>query len=210
MKYFFVFLLSLINLCGFAQFWKCTYSDSAIFIFPDSLKSKLQSALKEQKFPEDLVAAADKKVSSGPQYRTRTRHVYANTDSTEIEIEVSEKGSLRIDVFATQYFLLKKNELFAKTIPHLFYYDSLVTSPAKDFKATGRKRVIFSYSCAEYLSTDSSSTIWVTDKLCPCINPGVLTGNIKGAVLFYELRSGQDVLIRCRITSLQKTKRKYG
>jgi len=203
MKYCLFFLLILFTFCCFSQpTWKCIYSDSAIFKFPDSFAVKFREDMKEKNFPDEAIDMLLAKIQSGPVSKTRTRYVKANVDSTLIEMEVAEEGSLRLDAFDAESILLKQNELYFMTPSG--NYDSLLRSPSKVFNPSGRQPVFFNYTCREYISTDSSCTIWVAEELPSCINPGIRIGNIKGAVLFYEMKSIDATLVRCGISKMTR------
>jgi len=49
------------------------------------------------------------------------------------------------------------------------------------------------YKCQEYISTDSTCRIWVTTELPDYLNPGIRKGNIKGAVLGFELKENVSI-----------------
>lgn len=202
MKYSIVFFFTLIAFCSFSQTaWKCIYSDSAILRLPDSFVVQFSEDMKEKNLPDDVIENLITKMRSEPISKTRTRYVKANADSTLIDIESGEEGSLRIGSFDSEVILLKQNNLY-----FIVYGkdDSLVTSPAKDFKLTERQPVFFNYTCKEYISTDSTCTILVAEDLPSCINPGIRTGNIKGAVLFYEMKYINTTVVRCGITKMTK------
>lgn len=210
MKYRFTIVFLFISLCGFSQtLWICDYSDSIItkLIFADSSIERLKADMMEKDISHEMINAVVQKMKSGePVSMVKKRYVRANADSTRIDIEVSDEGSLRINSFATEYILLKQDNLYYLSSNR--YYDSLFTAPRKVFKPTGQQPVFFNYSCKEYTSTDSTCTIWVAEELPSCINPGVRTGSIKGAVLFYELKSNANQITRCRIISLRQAEKK--
>jgi hypothetical protein len=158
--------------------------------------------MKNQDTPDEIIELVLGKMKMGPVSAAKRRHVTANDDSTIIDIEVSEEGSLRLDAFETEHSLLKQDELYLMSPSG--NYDNPCNIPRKIFKPSGRQPVFFNYTCREYISTDTTCTIWVAEELPASINPGIRTGNIKGAVLFFELKHSGVLTIRCGIKKLEK------
>jgi hypothetical protein len=203
MKYNLIIFFLLLNTVAFSQSeWKCVYNDTLSTVIPDFAIKKFETDMREKNVPQEMIEAMIKKMSSAPVSTERTRYVTANDDSTFITLETAEKGALRNSAISSQYFLLKNKELYITNMSGKA--DSMITSPHKVFKATGKQPVYFNTTCREYISTDSTCTIWVAEQLPSCINPGVCTGDIKGAVLYYQLKMGENVSFHCGIATAGK------
>jgi hypothetical protein len=69
-----------------------------------------------------------------------------------------------------------------------------VLSVRRIFEKSLESKIILNHRCTVYASTDSSCRIWVAEDLPGYINPGIWIGNIKGAVIAYELKQkGQSI-----------------
>jgi hypothetical protein len=189
--FFFFLLLSRHSFCQ--TVWHCEYSDSTLVRVPDSVINSIATDMKEKNAPDAVITAVLLKLSSGPVADVTKRTVIANDDSTMIVIESPD---------ASQRILLKKDEIY---IPDGNGSDTMVTTPHKIFKPTGKRPELFNYTCMEYISTDSTCTIWVAEDLPNCINPGIRVKNINGAVLFSEIKREGKILARFRIKAIAKS-----
>src|SRR5258706_38096 len=164
MKYNLIIFFLLLNTASFAQVeWRCVYNDTLFMTMTDSSIQKFGADLQEKNIPQEVVDTIMKKMVAGPASTERTRYVSAYTDSTLISIE-------------SEYSLLKRGELYI--LDRRGDPDSMVTRPRKIFKTTGRELIYFKNLCKEYVSTDSTCTIWVAEQLPTCINPGIRVGDI--------------------------------
>ncbi|MFI5131780.1 MAG: hypothetical protein ACHQFX_17385 [Chitinophagales bacterium] len=203
MKHNFIIFFLLLNAVSFSQVeLRCVYNDTLSTIMPDVTIQKIQAELREKNIPQEIIDTLVKKMSSGPVLTERIRYVSAYKDSTLITLETLEKGALRNNSIASEYFLLKKGELYITD--RQGDPDSMVTKPRKVFKSTGRLPFYFDNVCKEYISTDSTCTIWVAEQLPGSINPGVRVGEIKGAVLYYQLKIAEGIWLRCGIATVGK------
>ena len=140
---------------------------------PDTLASQLGKALFEQLSNEKL-------------YLTQERKIRANNQFTIIVFDrFTKEGRLKVED-QPDSMLLKNGELYLDAPTKNVFSNTPVNFPKKIFQQTGNTRKILNHLCKEYLSTDSTCRIWVTEALPSYINPGVRIGNIKGAVLAYE------------------------
>jgi hypothetical protein len=185
--------------------WKCIYIDSIFTSFADSSMKMFADNMRGKDMPEEVINAVLEKFKTSPPYQKRIRYVIAGPDSTLISTEVSDEGNLRISSFNDKDVLLKNGDLYFMSGSGR--YDSLLISPRKVFKPSRDQPIFFNYTCKEYISTDSSCIIWVAEVLPSYINPGIRADGIKGAVLFYELKTSRFI-IRCRITRLEQQKGK--
>ena len=203
MKYNLIIFFLLVNAVSFSQVeWRCVYNDTLNFKVPDSTIQKIEADMREKNVPQEIIDSIIKKMSSAPVSTERTRYVSAYTDSTLISIETSEKGALRNNSISSEYILLKGGELYITD--RKGDADSIVTTPRKVFKSTGRLLSYFKNACKEYVSTDSTCTIWVAEQLPGCINPGIRVGEIKGAILYFQLKIAESIWLRCGIATIGK------
>ena len=132
----------------------------------------------------------------------QSRIVKGNKDQTIISIDPGSKtGKLTVTTFDS--VLYKNDELFIQSATSSGFSSEPLSSPKKEFLATGKRKSILSFRCDEYLSTDSACYIWVTTELPDYINPGIRKGNVKGAVLGFDLK-GQAYSTKCVLSKLGK------
>ena len=113
MKYNLIIFFLLLNAESFSQVeLRCVYNDTLSTVMPDVTIQKIEAELREKKIPQEIIDTLIKKMSSGPVLTERTRYVSAYRDSTLITLETLEKGALRYNNIASEYFLLKKGELY--------------------------------------------------------------------------------------------------
>jgi hypothetical protein len=93
--------------------------------------------------------------------------------------------------------------LFTQSATSTGFSGEPLSAPKKEFVVTGKKESILSYECEEYVSTDSTCYIWVSAKLPDYINPGIRKGNVRGAVLGFDLK-GQIYSTRCVLSKIGK------
>jgi hypothetical protein len=165
----------------------CEFSDTLFAKLPDSVfASMLTNARPDIQIPADVMADFLSQTKLKLPNMTQKRIVRAEIDQTIISTDRSSRsGNLTMETFDS--LLYRGDELFRDSASANGFTNSPTDRPRKQFLATGKKKIILTYSCDEYLSTDSTCYIWVTKELPDTINPGIRKGNIKGAVLGFEL-----------------------
>jgi hypothetical protein len=199
MRYLMLFIITFVFFDAGAQpAWQCLYSDSTMVVLQGEtlsrMKERMATEMQEKGFPVEAIDTLLKEFKVAPAYFTAgERYVVANVDSTLITTESSDNR--------VEKLLLKGDDIYIRTGSG--NYDSLLKTARKNFKLSGRQHRLLDHDCKEYVSSDSTVVIWVAEDLPSWINPGVRTGGIKGAVLYYELKKSGFVLM-CRITKLRK------
>ena len=170
--------------------YRCEFADSTISVIPDSLfrylASKTQLSTKAiEQFLEQQRA--------NPDYRYQLRIVRAEKDQTIISLDKhSVSGTLIIKKSDSMLYknfdsiLYKKDEIFNEAPTSSGFSDKPWDRPKRAYRGTGKKLSILDYQCDEYISTDFTCYIWVSTELPEYINPGIRTGNVKGAVLGFK------------------------
>ena len=176
----------------------CEFADTMIAILDDSVLLRMS-----QFSPQDDVEVtkemrdqlfSEMRASFPTMYQLRI--VNATKDQTVISMDRnSRSGSLTMETFDS--ILYKNDEIFLKSGKG--FSTNPLNSPKKEFISTGKKITILNYKCDEYLSTDSTCYIWVTTELPDYINPGIRKGNIKGAVLGFQLKANVTIT-KCILT----------
>jgi|GEM_PF-2189295 len=166
----------------------CEFTDTLTTILPDSLFAQmLTSARPDIEIPPEVMQQYLTQMKQKPLRMVQSRIVRAEPEKTIITIDRSSRnGNLTTETFDSM--LYKNDEIFVESASKSGFSKKSSTLPKKEFLPTGRKVSILHYQCDEYLSTDSTSFIWVTKELPDYINPGIRKGNVKGAVLGFELK----------------------
>ena len=177
----------------------CEYSDTATTIIPDSIFAQmLSSSRPDIEIPPEVMQQFLSQMKLKPLFASQQRIVKAANDKTIISIERSTRsGNLTMETFDSA--LYKNDELFLDSASSSGFASHPIDLPRKDFFSTGNSREILNYKCDEYLSTDSTCMIWVTKELPDYLNPGIRKGNVKGAVLGFELKANVS-FTKCILT----------
>lgn len=177
----------------------CEYTDTVTTILPDSIFAEmLTSARPDIEIPPAVMQQFLSQVKEKPITMTQKRIVNAEPGRTIITIERrSRDGNLNLETFDS--LLYKNDELFPDSASVSGFSVSPIPVSRKDFVSTENTKVIMNYKCREYVSTDSTCRIWVTSELPDYINPGIRKGNVKGAVLGFELKA-DVVFTKCILT----------
>lgn len=190
MKYNLITFFLLLNVTSFSQVeWRCVYNDTLFLRITEPTIQQIGSDSGKGDLLQHAIDSLVKKMVTGTIPTKRTRYVSAYTDSTLINIEPDN-------------YLLKRGEIFI--LNRSGEPDSMVRAPRRIFKATGRQPIYFKKQCKEYISTDSACTIWVAEHLPACINPGIRVGDLKGAILYFQLKMGENMWIHCGIATIGK------
>jgi len=164
--------------------YRCTFRETTISVMPDSLfrflaeRGSNLSPEAVDKFLEQQRATPD-----SWYYLKIVKAGKSHTIATTIRYSVSGKDTIE----TRDSFLYKHDEIFNSALSSSGFSAKPWDQPKKIFRDTGKKLSILNYECAEYISTDSTCTIWISTELPEYINPGVRTNNVKGAVLGFRL-----------------------
>jgi len=177
----FPFLLN-VSITNAQKKYRCEFAETITSVMPDSVfrnfASKNNLSAKEiEQFLEQQKANPDSK-------RLRLI-VRAEKDQTIINVDtLPEKGSFRKRFDSLLY---RNDEIFNSALTLSGFSDKPYGRPKRAYRGTGKKLSILNYQCDEFVSTDSTVYIWVSTELPDYINPGARTGNVKGAVLGFQL-----------------------
>lgn len=181
-------ILLIVNLTVFGQKkFECEFSDTVITVLPDSVFAEmLTSSRPDIEIPPEVMRQFLSQMKGKPLNMIQKRIVKAGIEKTIISIERNSRdGNLSMETFDS--LLYKNDELFPDSASGFSVLP--ISTTRKDFLSTGNTEVILNYKCKEYISTDSTCRIWVTTELPDYLNPGIRKGNIKGAVLGFELKA---------------------
>jgi len=193
-KYVMMSLFLLAGLTNLAQKkYVCEFSDTTSTILPDSIFAQLlTSSRSDIEIPPEVMQQFLSQMKEKPLFMAQQRIVNAGIDKTIIIIDRSSRGGN----FISETFdsvLYKNDELFPDSTSASGFSVLPISIPRKDFLSTVNTKVIMNYKCQEYISTDSTCRIWVTTELPDYLNPGIRKGNIKGAVLGFELKENVSI-----------------
>jgi len=193
-KYVMMSLFLLAGLTNLAQKkYVCEFSDTTRTILPDSIFAQLlTSSRSDIEIPPEVMQQFLSQMKEKPLFMAQQRIVNAGIDKTIIIIDRSSRGGN----FISETFdsvLYKNDELFPDSTSASGFSVLPISIPRKDFLSTVNTKVIMNYKCQEYISTDSTCRIWVTTELPDYLNPGIRKGNIKGAVLGFELKENVSI-----------------
>jgi len=193
-KYVMMSLFLLPGLTNLAQKkYVCEFSDTTRTILPDSIFAQLlTSSRSDIEIPPEVMQQFLSQMKEKPLFMAQQRIVNAGIDKTIIIIDRSSRGGN----FISETFdsvLYKNDELFPDSTSASGFSVLPISIPRKDFLSTVNTKVIMNYKCQEYISTDSTCRIWVTTELPDYLNPGIRKGNIKGAVLGFELKENVSI-----------------
>jgi hypothetical protein len=100
--------------------------------------------------------------------------------------------------------LYKNDEIFNEAPTSSGFSNKLWDRPKRAYRGTGKKLSILNYQCDEYISTDSTCYIWLTEELPEYINPGIRTNNVKGAVLGFKYTQKTGTTTKSMLVKLEK------
>jgi len=182
--------------------YHCEYSDTIIINTSDSLAHAFKKSIDlDETITEDVAQLLVSQLMKTPLWMNQKRIVRASLNRTIISIDRSSReGKLNIETFDS--CLYKDDELYLESSNAKGFSDQAMTGKRKEFIATGKTKEILKYVCKEYVSSDSTTFIWVSDALPQFINPGIRTGNIKGAVLGFILNT-ELVTTKCMIAKIE-------
>jgi hypothetical protein len=169
--------------------YHCEYKEAILFPMPDSSITSLRVKLEDQGIPPENAAQIVKQLTFPGILTSCWRKVDAGPDSTFILITQSNEndGNSKL-TFPDSRLLFTKGEVYRYDPgKHEFLTDTIL-STRRIFEKNGESKIILNHNCIVYTSSDSSCRIWVAEDLPEYINPGIWTGNIKGAIIAYDLK----------------------
>ena len=197
------------------QKYRCEFGDTTITIIPESLVRDIAwrnnlSSKKVKQFLEQQKAR--------PAYRYQLRLVRAAEDQTIINLDKrSIKGNhiVQVGKFTLKpvdsmlykdfdSILYNNGELFLAASTSSGFSDKPWDRGKREFRGTGKKLSILGYQCNEFINTDSSFYMWVTEELPAYVNPGIRTNNVKGAVLGFKYIEKTGTTTKSMLTKLEK------
>lgn len=170
--------------------YTCEFSDSVITVLPDSILRQL-SNIKELQGVEltaDMMEQIFIQLKAAPLSMYQLRTVNAAEQGSIVTIDRSSRtGNTIRETFDSLRYI--NDDIYIDSASISGFSIKPITSPRKEFMPTGKSKVIMKYKCSEYISTDSTCNIWVTTELPDYVNPGIRKGEVKGAVLAFELKT---------------------
>lgn len=196
----FLSLVFVIVISNAQENYRCEFADTIISVIPDSLFRSL--ALKNN-FSEQQIEEILHKQRINPATSYYNKIVRAGKDRTVVSVDKSSiHGNLTIENFDSLLYV--NDEIFNDSSSANGFSEKPFSFPKKFFRGTGNKITLLGYQCNEYVSTDSTCRIWVTEELPEYINPGVRTNNVKGAVMGFELKR-LETTTRSMMKKLEKS-----
>src|SRR5687767_9983166 len=181
--------------------YRCIYTDTTEFSFPDTVLKLINANLEEKDFPGQAFNQMRTQLSIQTFYKIQEREIVATQDSTIIRFRRETlEGNLNVN--SLDSLLMKQGELYLQAATESGFSDLPESMPKKTFRHTGETVNILNYKCAGYISTDSLCRIWVASILPSYINPGIRTGALHGAVLAFELQTGR-YLIKSKLKRIE-------
>jgi hypothetical protein len=138
----------------------------------------------------DQLASQLTKQLSLPGFLTSCwRKVDASPDSTFILVTKNDEndGNIKMDIRDTRLFFTKGDIYLYDPGKRKFLTDTLLPIPGI-FEKKQESKIMLGHRCIVYISSDSSCRVWVAEDLPAYINPGVRVGDIKGAIMAYDLK----------------------
>lgn len=167
--------------------YRCTFRETTTSGMPDSL-FRFLAERGTNLSPRDIEKFLEQGVYTDSWVSLKI--VTAGKSQTIVTtIRYSVRGKDTIET--RDSFLYKYDDIFYRAPSSTGFSAEPWDYPKKIFSATGKKNSIMNYQCDEYVSTDSTCTIWVSTELPEYINPGVRTNNVNGAVLGFRLKRSE-------------------
>jgi hypothetical protein len=183
-------------LCGYSfitagqKRYYCEYKETILFPMPDSAFESLTQLMEEQGIPRENAEQIVKQLRlPGILLASCWRKVVAGPDSTFILVTKNSEGdgNVKMDI-PDKKLLFRKGEIYLYDSDRREFVTDSTLSIRRIFKKNGENKIILNHQCTVYASTDSLCRIWVAEDLPEYINPGIWTGDIKGAIIAYELK----------------------
>jgi hypothetical protein len=171
------------------QKYHCEYKETILFPMPDSAFKSLMEQMEEQGLPRESAEQIVKQLSLPGILTSCLRKVDASPDSTFILVTKNNEndGNVKMNI-PDRKLLFRKGEIYLYDSDKREFLTDTVLSSRRIFEKNRESKIILNHRCTVYTSTDSSCRIWVAEDLPEYINPGIWTGDIKGAIIAYELK----------------------
>jgi hypothetical protein len=204
MKLLLTFLIVCWTMNSYAQKkYHCEYKETILFAMPDSGFKSLMEQMEEQGLPRENAEQIVKQLSFPGILTSCLRKIDASPDSTFILVTRNNEndGNAKLNI-PDKKLLFRKGEIYLYDFDKREFLADTAFSARRIFEKNQESKIILNHRCTVYTSTDSSCRIWVAEDLPEYINPGIWTGDIKGAVIAYELKQkGQK--IHAEITKME-------
>lgn len=189
MRFLFFLFFSGYSLMGAAQKYHCEYKEMILFPMPDSALKSLKTQMEDQGLPSEAAEKLVKQLSLPGILGGCLRKVDAGPDSTFILVTKDEAkdGNAQMNI-PDKRLLFRKGEIYQYDAGEHKFITETVLSIRRIFKQSAGNKIMLNHSCTVYATADSTCRIWVTEDLPAYINPGIWVGNIRGAILAYELK----------------------
>jgi hypothetical protein len=187
--------------------YHCEYKETVSFPMPDSISKSVRKQIEDQGFSSKIADQLVQQMNLQGLSADYVRIVEARADSTFIlatnKVDQEEESDIKINMPDAKY-LYKKGKVYVFDTLKRQWVISVMWSGSKTFNANDDKRLIMGHSCTCYASTDSTLKIWVAKDLPGYVNPGLSIGQIKGAVLGYELNNrDKNNTIKSEMTKIE-------
>ena len=196
MKLLFILFFSGCSLMACSQRkYNCEYKEMRLFPMPDSMLPSLREQIEKQGIPAEVAEQIAGQLNLPGLLTSCWRKVNAGPDSTFILITRNDEddGNVKLSIPDTK-LLFRKGEIYLYNPGKKRFLTDTVVPVRRTFEKSPESKIILDHHCTVYASTDSFCRIWVAEDLPGYINPGIRTGNIKGAVMAYDLKQkGQSI-----------------
>jgi hypothetical protein len=172
------------------QRYHCEYKETILFPIPDSIMKSLREQITAQGLPAETADLLAKQLNLPGILTSCWRKVDARPDSTFILVAKNNEddGNVKLNIPDTKLLFLKGEIYQYNPDTQKYLTKDTVLSAPRIFEKNRERKTILNHVCSVYTSTDSSCRIWAAEDLPGYINPGVWVGDIKGAVIAYELK----------------------
>jgi len=196
MKLLFLLFFTGYSLMAFSQRkYNCAYKEMILFPMPDSMSKSFREQFEKQGIPAEMAAQLAEQLNLPGLLTSCWRKVNAGPDSTFILVTRNNEndGNVKLSIPDTK-LLFRKGEIYLYNSDKKEFLMDTVLSVRRIFEKSLESKIILNHRSTVYASADSSCRIWVAEDLPGYINPGIWIGNIKGAVIVYELKQkGQSI-----------------
>ena len=175
--------------------YHCEYKETILFQLSDSSLKSFKDELEDKGFPPESIEQIVKQLNLPGILTSCWRKVDAGPDSTFILVTQNNENNENAKLnFPDTKLLFRKREIYRYDSDKRQFLADTVLSARRIFEKNGESKIILDHHCTVYTSTDSLCRIWVAEDLPEYINPGVWAGDIKGAIIAYDLKQkGQKI-----------------
>jgi hypothetical protein len=209
MKIFISFFFLFVALKGNSQkLYLCEYTDSINITNYEETIQQIRRSMEEKNVSPEIIDSyisnyfADK--NSFLQVQSRIVDVYP--DSSVITLKYIPRGNFQSSFQIPGNILLVKNSaLFRYNKDSDTYFKSSLPDSSTTFTKNNSRKLILGFDCVEFQSLDHKYTIWIAEALPSSINPGIVAKNVPGAILGFEVKSGNGIT-KSILTKIEKPK----